>query len=105
FQITSRSSAQGRSKKNVPSVKRLRSSGASEEMELQVAIQRLRPCDTASTTCKAARSRSPEAPTSESCIAERSKAIVGTPAVLPVALLTADFAAPGGPRKIVPSAS
>src|SRR5207249_8279430 len=43
-------------------------------------------------------------PTSELCIAERSKATVGMPAVAPAALPTALFAAPGGPIKMRPSA-
>ena len=44
-------------------------------IELQVAIQRLRPLVTASTTFSAARRRSPDAPTSAFCIAPTSKAI------------------------------
>src|SRR5216117_2180771 len=82
-QIARRSSAAGRSKKNVPKMKRRRSSGGKLVIELQVAIQRLRPCEMASTTCRAARNRSPDPPTSEFCIAERSKATVGMPAVAP----------------------
>ena len=66
-----------------------RSSGGSVPIELQVAIQRLRPFVTASTTFNAARRRSPDAPTSAFCIAPRSKAIVGILAVFPVALADA----------------
>src|SRR5580658_11077570 len=105
LQIASRSSAEGRSKKKVPNVKRRRNSGGNDAMELQVAINSARPWLTASTTLSADRSRSPEPPTSELCIAPKSNAIVGIPAVFPVALATALFAAPGGPMKISPSAS
>src|SRR5436190_16577587 len=85
FQIALRSSADGRSKKNVPNVNQRRSSGGRLVIELHVAIQRLRPCEIASTTGSAARSLSPDPPTSELCIAERSKATVGMPAVAPAA--------------------
>src|SRR3984893_7664726 len=105
LQIASRSSAEGRSKKKVPNVKRRRNSGGHDAMELQVAINSARPWLTASTTLSADRSRSPEPPTSELCIAPKSNAIVGIPAVFPVALATALLAAPGGPMKISPSAS
>src|SRR6202158_2406567 len=72
FQIASRSSADGRSKKNVPNVNRRRNSGGRLVIELHVAIHRLFPWEIASKTCSAARRRSPEPPTSELCIAERS---------------------------------
>src|SRR2546427_9374531 len=91
FQIASRSSVGGRSKKNVPKVKRRCNSGGRLTIELHVAMNSDLPCETASTILSAVRSRSPEAPTSELSIAARSKAIVGIPAVLPVAFATADF--------------
>src|ERR1051326_290806 len=100
-----RSVASGRSKKKVASLKRRRISGARAERELHVARNRARPCDTADTTERAVLNRPSLSPTRELFIPERSNAMVGTPAVVPAALATADLAAPGGPRNRQPCAS
>ena len=61
--------------------------------------------ETASMILSAVRSRSTEAHTEELYMAVRSKAMVGMPALLPVAFAMADFAAPCGPVSTLPSAS